>query len=300
MLIAAKERFRFGTKWFEPNTPVQVSNSEGLFLLRRGRVRVIGKEELQAQLTPPPVPSPLLYPPAIDETDTPTSGSPVNLLPSPLGFPDLRPFFKHAEWRVMPHSKGILIGSDFTDKKPSDPVFGVYKNCGFWTVNEVKILFAVAKQIGGYWLDIGGLTGWTAAHLAAAGCHVASLDPMYKLPEFRSRAVENLTECGFQFQVGLWAGTSKDLFTRSFRLFDGIVIDGDHVPPSPLQDATAASERVKPNGVILFHDANNVSVKPGFEYMAGLGWKVKIYPTSQGVALCYRDGFDPLDLLKAT
>ena len=87
--------------------------------------------------------------------------------------PDLRPFFKNAEWRPLPYSKGVLIGSDFSDKAKTDPVFGVFKNCGFWTLEEAKILFSVARSIGGYWLEIGGLTGWTAAHLAAASCHVA-------------------------------------------------------------------------------------------------------------------------------
>jgi len=207
------------------------------------------------------------------------------------GFPDLRSYFKYAEWRPMGHSKGVLIGSDFKDKSTDDPVFGPFKNCGFWTVDEVKILFAAARAVKGYWLELGGLTGWSAAHLAMAGCHVASLDPMYAVPEFRARAAENLSECGCFHRVGLWTGTSDELFTRSFRAFNGIVIDGEHAGLQPLKDATNASTRIAPGGVILFHDANKDSSRRGYEYLEHAGWKTKFYVGPHGVALCYRDGF---------
>lgn len=207
------------------------------------------------------------------------------------GFPDLRSCFKHVEWRPMPFSKGNLIGSDFADKPTDDPIFGVFKYCGFWTTEEAKILFAVAQSIGGYWLEIGGLTGWTAAHLAAAGCHVASVDPMYSVPEFKARAVENLTACGSFRKVGLWSGTSNEVFSRCFRKFAGIVIDGNHEGPQPLKDATNASTRVAPSGVILLHDANKEVVRQACQYLESDGWKARYWETTHGVALYHREGF---------
>ena len=229
---------------------------------------------------------------------------------SNLTCPDLQPFFRHTHCRVMGHSQGHDVLSDFTDKSVEDPVFGIYKNCGFWTHDEAAILYNVARAIGGEWLDIGGLTGWTAAHEAAAGCRVTAVDTMYSVPDFRARAEENLTLAGNMKrwkivdlgkgttapqpdEVTLWTGTSNEFFTRDLRTFDGIVIDGDHSPPCPLQDAINAATRIKPGGVILFHDAIGEPVKEGYRYLQGLGWKLRIYKTPHVVALCYQDPFVP-------
>jgi hypothetical protein len=116
---------------------------------------------------------------------------------------------------------------------------------------------------------------------------------MYFVPEFRARTVENLTACGVFPHVGLWPGTSNDLFAKSFRLWDGIMIDGDHVAPQPLLDAANAKTRIKPNGVILLHDANKPPIQQAYKHLESGGWKVKFYNTIHGVAVCYRDGFTP-------
>ena len=220
---------------------------------------------------------------------------------SNLAAPDLQPFFRHTVCRVMGHSMGHDVLSDFADKPIDDLVFGIYKQCGFWTHDEAAILFNVARIIGGDWLDIGGLTGWTAAHEAAAGCTVTAVDTMYNVLPFLYRAADNLKAAGYVNQPGcidrvtLWPGTSNEFFVRDLRIFDGIVIDGDHSPPCPLQDAINASVRIKPSGVILFHDAIGEPVKVGYRYLQGLGWKLKLYRTPHVVALCYRDPFVPPD-----
>jgi hypothetical protein len=215
-------------------------------------------------------------------------------------FPDLRPHFKHAVWRPMVHSRGVPVGSDWADKADDDPVFGPWKQCGFWTVGEVEILFRVAACMVGPWLDIGGHTGWTAAHISAADrdCDVISVDPMYSNPEFRERAIENLDNVvGEKYKsygkVFLWSGTSSEFFEAERGNFDGIVIDGDHVGPAPWDDARHADRRVSPRGVILFHDALNAAVQDGYNYLSRLGWNTKYYDTPHGVVLCYHDGFNP-------
>jgi predicted O-methyltransferase YrrM len=155
----------------------------------------------------------------------------------------------------------------------------------------VKILFRVAESIGGNWLDIGGHTGWTAAHLAAAGCRVTAVDPMYFNPEFRARTVENLHDTPLPDLVDLWAGTSSEFFDTEWGSWNGIVIDGEHRPPAPWEDSINSERRVLPGGVILFHDTNHVAVQDAVGYLSRLGWNVKAYPGPHGVALCYRDGF---------
>jgi predicted O-methyltransferase YrrM len=212
---------------------------------------------------------------------------------SNLSAPDLLSYFKHTISRPMPHSMGHDVISDFADKADDDSVFGIFKQCGFWTHDEAAILYNVAKSIGGLWLDIGGLTGWTAAHLAAAGCSVVSVDPMYKNYAFEERTLENLLSAGCCLRVGLWPGTSDEFFLAYDKSFDGIVIDGDHVAPQPLSDAINAVERVTGCGVILVHDATHKAAQDGYHYLAEQGWTIKLYHTPHVVALCYRGGFVP-------
>lgn len=284
MKVVPLDSFPFKGVQFTLGSPVEVQRSNGLLLIRQGRARLwtAAKAPMVASAaTVVSVPASNLT--ALVATDAP---SPDRL----HDFPDLRPHFQYVTWRIMPHSKGTPVGSDFADKPANDPVFGVYRNCGFWTIEESRILFCVARYAKGYWLDVGGLTGWTAAHLAAAGCRVASLDPMYSNPEFRSRAVENLKACGLFSHVGLWAGTSDELFSRTTRQFSGIVIDGDHSSPHPLRDVTNASTRVVPTGFILLHDADKPETEVACKYLAGTGWTIRRYNTSHGVALCYRSG----------
>jgi hypothetical protein len=207
--------------------------------------------------------------------------------------PDLRPFFKHVFWREMPHSHGVLVGSDWSDKTDDDPTFGVYRRCGFWTMDEVAILYDVARQLGGMWLDIGGHTGWTSAHLALAGCSVVAIDPMYRLQAFRDRSRENLLAAG---AIGIWRhpGTSEDYFaTDRVTRIDGSVIDGEHTAPMPLQDAIGSAQRMKAKGAILFHDAVGAPVQDGVLWLAQQGFQKRVYPTCHGVALCWRGELEP-------
>lgn len=212
---------------------------------------------------------------------------------SNLTVPDLQQFFRHTHCRVMGHSQGHDVLSDFTDKSLDDPVFGIYKQCGFWTHDEAAILYNVVESLGGDWLDIGGLTGWTSAHEAVACHHVTAVDTMYSVHDFKYRAIENLDAAGCLDRVKLWAGTSSDFFAQNDSLFHGIVIDGDHCSPCPLNDAIAAEKAIRVGGVILFHDAIGEPVKQGYRYLQTLGWKLRIYKTPHIVALCYRDPFVP-------
>lgn len=192
---------------------------------------------------------------------------------SNLTVPDLQTCFRHVASRPMPHSQGHDVLTDFSDKADDDPVFGIYKQCGFWTHDEAAILYNVASKIMGHWLDIGGLTGWIAAHEAAAGCQVLSVDPMYATAEFRERAVANLTETRMHVYVQLYPETSNCFFARNDGHFNSILIDGDHTAPQPLQDAVNASRAAR--------------------YLISDGWKHKVYRTPHGVVLFYHDPFVP-------
>ncbi len=203
---------------------------------------------------------------------------------SNLVAPDLTPSFKHLTSRVMGHSFGHDVLSDWADKADDDPVFGIHKRCGLWTHDEAALLYNVAKQIGGDWLDIGAHTGWTARHLVEAEVNdVWGVDPLYAVDEFRERA---------QSQCPLIPSpyTSRKYFADvPLRwTIDGVVIDGDHEPGEPLHDAMHAAAHLKPGGVILLHDFVGLPVREAVQYlMFEKGMRVRLYLTPHVVAVCW-------------
>lgn len=213
---------------------------------------------------------------------------------SNLMAPDLQPHFKHVHSRPMPHAMGHDVLSDFADRPLDDPL-ALYKNCGFWTHDEAALLYNIAKQVGGLWLDIGAHTGWTSCHIAAAGCSVIGVDNMLPVYAFGDRFRENVAAAGVD--VVPYPGTSAEFFAAmdisGGKLFDGIVIDGDHDRPNPINDAINAAAHLAPNGVILFHDFIGLPVQEAVEYLMGIGFNVRVYWTPHMVACCWRGNFQP-------
>ena len=196
----------------------------------------------------------------------------------------------------MPYAQNHTVMSDFADyPKGTHPELDLYKVCGFQTHDEAAILFQIASAIKGDWLDIGGHTGWTAAHMSVAGCQVTALDPMYMHKIFHQRTLENLLAVKTSYpdsKLPMLAPFRSDEYFSCLRgrpiSFDGIMIDGDHEQEAVLFDTVAATVRIKPTGVILFHD---VLGSPQFAVtlLQQLGYKVKIYLTPHVVACCWKD-----------
>lgn len=217
---------------------------------------------------------------------------------SNLTAPDLQPFFKHLHCRPMGHSMGHDVLSDFADRPAGDKLLGLYKNCGFWTHDEAAILFNIARSLQGSWLDIGCHTGWTAAHIAMAGCRTSAVDPMLPVEEFRDRALENLSELGdAQHHIFLYPQRSNEFFAGQGKTerFAGVVIDGDHCSPCPLQDARNAEARLNETGFILFHDFIGRPVREGVEYLRARGFNCRVYWTPHMIACCRRGDVQPPD-----
>lgn len=207
---------------------------------------------------------------------------------SNLTGPDPAPRFPHAFSRVMGHSCGHDILSDWADKSDEDPIFGLYRNCGFWTEDEAAILYQVACKVGGRWLDIGAHTGWTACHIGAARCVVDGVDPMYRVPEFMHRAWSNIVGYGEAYQFTLYATTSEEFLRQPGQSYDGVVVDGAHDDPAPLDDAIGAHGRLNQTGVILFHDAIGGPVQLAVRWLAANGYQHRVYLTPHVLAACWR------------
>ena len=204
--------------------------------------------------------------------------------------------FEHLHVRPMPHSFGHSVISDWADKDPEDPQFGIYKNCGLWTHDEAAILFACASQMSvhGEWVDIGAHTGWTSMHINwGTNSRVMCVDPMLAVREFRRRFEENTCWPA----SWIWPYTSEWFFMHrrdSYR-YRGFCIDGDHEAGMPLLDAIGAAAHLTATGVILFHDFIGQPVREAVTYLMNVGFKARIYLTPHLVAVCWRGDFVPPD-----
>lgn len=216
---------------------------------------------------------------------------------SNLSAPDLMPRFRHLNSGIRAFGHSEMF--DWADKTDDDPVFGLYKRCGFWTHDEAAILYTIASSIGGCWLDIGTATGWTALHLAHAVERVVTVDPQLWQPSFWKRLHEN---AGPEIASGViipWAGESQGFFglNLAFLEFNGAVIDGNHDWPEPTRDAVGFHYMKGPEPrVILFHDFMGGAVQKAVAEMRALrGYKVRIYNTPNMVACCWRGEWTPPD-----
>jgi hypothetical protein len=196
---------------------------------------------------------------------------------SNLTAPDLRPHFRLKEPPIQ------ILGHDI----PSDPDFE--PNCGFWEQDEAAILYNVAKQVRGHWVDIGARFGWTTAHVIEAGCMCSVVDPILHMLYGYNRFSENLYTWVNRIPStsGLTACQWFDSLTEDSRL-SGFVIDGNHDTPEPLNDAMNAAKFAADNCVIMLHDYLGKPIRDAADWLVSQGWQHKVYFTPNGVCCCWK------------
>jgi predicted O-methyltransferase YrrM len=215
-----------------------------------------------------------------------------------MDVPDIAQYFPHLQERVMPHSLGQPVLSDWADM-PDDHELKLYKNCGFLNRDEAAILYQCAKQVKGVWLDIGMHTGWTTLHMAHGGAAVVAIEPMFAHHYFAQRAKDNIIRSGCKGGVIVFDVTSRAYFegiAGDGKMFDGVMIDGDHCWMNPLQDAVWSFKHLASTGVILLHDFIGGPVREATKYLMCEGMKCRVYcASSQLLAVCWRGDFTPPD-----
>lgn len=205
--------------------------------------------------------------------------------------------FEHVAWRPLPYSMGVPIGSDWQDKPADDHVFGLYRECGFWTKSETKLLSKVADWFFGSWLEIGAHTGWCSNTIGDQAERVICIEPMFSLFEWYERFAENVGDMMADGTVMPWSGRSDQYFAiwdgGGGRTFDGVLIDGDHQGPVPLNDAKGAYDRLNERAVVLLHDFRGPDVWDAAKYLVDRGMNFKVYPSVHMVCVCWRGEFEP-------
>lgn len=197
---------------------------------------------------------------------------------SNLSAPDLTPHFK----LLAPPLQ--IMGHDM----PSDPDFE--PQCGYFTHDEAAILYNVAKQVGGNWVDVGARFGWTGAHLMAANCRVNLVDPHLAITKRRNRLLENIET----IPIGD-AWLRPDTFSNAIipMKISGVVIDGNHDRPEPLNDAITAHGATKDDCVVVLHDYWGEPIQEAVDWLQDAGYNTRIYCTPNGLAVCWRGKFTP-------
>lgn len=199
-----------------------------------------------------------------------------------LEFPDLLPAFPHtAEFQV--HGQTTLHDVDF---QPS---------CGYVSIEEARILFNCARAFRGTWVEIGSHTGFSGAHIAAAGVDLVAVEPQYVYLDFFARARENWRRAGVDEQIYPIAALSSSYFEGCRETFAGGFIDGDHDPGKPLEDARMLLPRLADRAVVVLHDGVGEPVWHAARFLERKGFRVRAFETMAQLIVCWRgdDSWEP-------
>lgn len=199
---------------------------------------------------------------------------------SNLTCPDLQPYFEPLICKPRPWS----MGHDALSDLDFDP------DCCFFTHDEAAILYHVAKKTGGAWVDIGSRSGWTSKHILEVGATLRCVDVAYvSNPGLYTKLQANLGRGTWS----AWHGTVFDFFDDFYESFDGACIDGNHDSPCPVVDATLCATHGA--DVIVMHDFWGLPIREAVMWLYPNGFKMRVYNTPNGLAVCWRGEFTPPD-----
>jgi hypothetical protein len=169
---------------------------------------------------------------------------------------------------------------------------------GFLNRDEAQILYNTALRFAGRpALEIGCLWGWSAFHLIAGGVRLDVIDPLLAREEVRDSVRTSLL-AGQPTEVRLIPARSPDAIHRLAPTRPGgwslFFIHGDHEGEAPLADTIACAGHAAPDAAMLFHDLASPNVAAGPRWLASRGWKIRIYHTTQIMAVAWRGDVEPV------
>ena len=163
---------------------------------------------------------------------------------------------------------------------------------------EMEIIVDLVRSVDAKdMLEIGCRDGRTARVLLT---NVRSLRryigvdvPMSYQPALEHQRREMVPRPGFlaatdgRFELIIREHGSLDLTPDELPDFDAVFIDGDHSEAAVLHDSQLAAAIVRPQGIIIWHDANNgsVEVTQVLDHLRAQNWPIE---TVEGTWLAYR------------
>lgn len=170
---------------------------------------------------------------------------------------------------------------------------------GFVSRDEASILYNSARLFRGKpCVEIGCWRGWSSAHVAKGSDTLVVFDPILADDTFRSGVEDSLRAAGVLDKVrlvGLASPDGVELLEQQSRTRWGLTfIDGDHEGLAPLRDAIQLASLAADDAMILLHDLMSPDVTRALLYLRSIGWNVRVYMTSQIMAVAWRGDVEPV------
>lgn len=174
-------------------------------------------------------------------------------------------------------------------------------NIGVLSVDEGALLYNAALPFcGKRGLEIGCHTGFSTAHLAAAGLRLDVIDPVLGNPAGLATVQESLNRAVPGHEVRLHAGFSPGIVAlvhgaKPRTPWSFAFIDGLHDGEAPVSDARAVEPFMAKTAAVMFHDLTCPDVAMGLRHYRDAGWQTRIYDTMQVMGLAWRGDYTPPD-----
>lgn len=196
--------------------------------------------------------------------------------------PNLRPAFRYAE--------PLTVNGDET---LTDPDFN--PGCGYISQTEAHLLYRIACDFPGDWVEIGSHTGWSGAHIAAArGVTLHAIEPLLAHPDFSLRTYGNWRRAKVDQHIRAHAVLAQKFFEQGPGIrFAGAFVDGDHDPPHPTLDTYMVLGDLADRCVVVYHDHVGRPVQEAVSVLRSRRFHVHVYETAQQLAVCWRGDWTP-------
>ncbi len=200
-----------------------------------------------------------------------------------MTFPDLRHAFPHTAELIV-HGHSTLQDIDFNP------------GCGYVSIDEARILYALACDFPGNWCEVGSHTGFSGAHIASApDVHLYAIEPMFAVDDFAVRTAQNWLRAGVDEHVTFVPGYSYQWLPDCDVTFAGAFVDGDHSPGKPLEDAQLLLPLLHERAVVVFHDNIGQPVTEAIWWLLARGFQLREYDTMTRLAVCWRGDWTPYE-----
>ena len=192
--------------------------------------------------------------------------------------------------------RGLIIDGE-TMVDPHRWYYDKRQQTGFLNCDEANLLYQLARQFAGKRaLEIGCASGYSSWHLLKAGVNLVICDPLLQFEENRSAVLQSIKEFSGHINfTGIPSPEGVREVGQAVGPWSFVFIDGNHDAPQPMIDAAIARHFCAADAMIIFHDAVLLPVFEAMVLLVAMGWKARVYHTSQIIGCCWRGDVAPVE-----